>query len=188
MKKSIIFIVLAMLCVYFSADAQSESRSIPKIEPLLIGDRVPDIEFKNVLNYKDPGFRLSDFKGKAIIIDFWATYCGACLHYMPHIMALQKMFSGKLQVLTYNDAPLDTKEKIEVFLEKRKGTKDEFTAPVIYQDIANQGYFPRRKIPHYVWIGLDGRIKAITLPESVTEENVRMLISGAKLHLPVKED
>jgi thiol-disulfide isomerase/thioredoxin len=37
-------------------------------------------------------FKLKDFRGKAVILDFWATYCKPCIEEIPHLRALQKKY------------------------------------------------------------------------------------------------
>src|SRR5688572_25170801 len=37
-------------------------------------------------------FKLKDFEGKAVILDFWATYCAPCIEGIPHLRALQKKY------------------------------------------------------------------------------------------------
>ena len=55
-------------------------------------------------------FRLSQFRGKIIYIDFWATWCGPCIMQYPHFMALAHEFSHRddvvfITVSTDHDKP-----------------------------------------------------------------------------------
>jgi cytochrome c biogenesis protein CcmG/thiol:disulfide interchange protein DsbE len=43
--------------------------------------------------------KLSDFKGKVIIIDFWATWCPPCRKGIPDLIELQKEFGKKVVVI-----------------------------------------------------------------------------------------
>lgn len=47
---------------------------------------------------------LDDFKGKVVIVNFWATWCGPCLKEIPDLNQLQKEFGEKgLVVLSVSD-------------------------------------------------------------------------------------
>lgn len=43
--------------------------------------------------------RLSDFRGKFVMLDFWGTWCGPCLNELPHLKKLSQFFSGELEVI-----------------------------------------------------------------------------------------
>ena len=43
--------------------------------------------------------RLSDYRGKAVVLDFWATWCKPCRASMPHLNTMQDRFSGRLVVV-----------------------------------------------------------------------------------------
>ena len=43
--------------------------------------------------------RLSDFRGKVVLVNFWTTWCTACVSEMPELIALQKEHDGQLVIL-----------------------------------------------------------------------------------------
>src|SRR5580658_394124 len=96
MKKCFFFIPGILLPLLF-CQAQTVN-----IRSLTIGDTVPDMEFNNVINYHSPKTKLSDFKGRFVILDFWATWCGGCIEGFPHLDSMQNRFGDKLKVILVN--------------------------------------------------------------------------------------
>jgi thiol-disulfide isomerase/thioredoxin len=155
-----------------------------------IGDKVPDIEYRHVLNYEKPSFRLSDFKGKMIIIDFWATWCSSCLAGFAKAQALQKAFSDSLQFIMVNSitGTGDSCRKISKFFQQWNQTHDNpFSFPTPIEDSITRQLFPHTYIPHCVWIGSDGRLAAITSSKELTTENIRKVLSGQRLTISKPE-
>ncbi|MBK8483275.1 MAG: TlpA family protein disulfide reductase [Saprospiraceae bacterium] len=60
-------------------------------------------------------FTLSEFKGKAIFLNFWASWCGPCIQEMESIMALEDQFKDSLIFLA---ASAEDQTQIEKFIAK----------------------------------------------------------------------
>ena len=52
--------------------------------------------------------RLADFRGKYVLLDFWANYCGACIAAFPHIGKLQQQYADQLTVISISVDKIDT--------------------------------------------------------------------------------
>jgi thiol-disulfide isomerase/thioredoxin len=89
---SLIFVGLLLVGVGLSIQwthPDSRSASVTYNE----GDTLPDSLAFRTMEGKD--VPLSNYKGKVILINFWAGWCGPCLHEMPSIAALYKRLEPK---------------------------------------------------------------------------------------------
>ncbi len=96
------------------ADArQVEMLGIPGEHVSLTGMSAKDFSLKDAQGTK---VSLSDFRGKVVLLDFWATWCPPCLEELPRINALYRQHKGRdLVVLGVNDEDMGT---IRGFLKK----------------------------------------------------------------------
>ena len=60
-----------------------------KYEPLAVGKPAPDFSLADL---SDKHYRLSDFRGKVVFLNFWATWCKPCREEMPSMEILNKNF------------------------------------------------------------------------------------------------
>lgn len=161
------------------------------IKPLTIGSKVPDIFFGNVLNYKTKTARLSDFKGKLVILDMWSTWCTSCIAGFPKMESFQKEFGNKVQILLVNPHPgkYDSEEKIKETLAKNKERTGYYPGlPIPMHDSVLNKYFPHDSVPHTIWINGEGVVVGITGSLEVTRENISAMLEGRSVGLPVKDD
>jgi len=186
MKKLTINIVLAILCLNFNGYAQQDKPVVPQKDGLQIGQKVPDILLKNMHNYKTKTAKISDFEGKLLILDFWATWCSPCVAMLPKMDLLQRKFDGKIQFLSIT---YQTEKEVSPFLTRfTEQQKAGYTIPSVFQDQDLHFLFPHQQLPHYVWIGPDGIVKAITGHEEVNEAIITEGLSGKAMKLAVKTD
>ncbi len=62
-----------------------------------VGSKAPSISGKNVMDGAD--FDISSLKGKYVIIDFWGTWCGACLAGVPEMKKFRDEHADRLQIV-----------------------------------------------------------------------------------------
>src|SRR5882724_6435733 len=60
--------------------------TVAKFELAKLPKRLPDLEF---LDADDKPLHFSDYKGKAMLVNFWATWCAPCIKEMPSLDRLQ---------------------------------------------------------------------------------------------------
>ena len=82
------------------------------IKPLRPAPQVP------LLDAKDKAVTLAKFKGKVVLVNFWATWCGPCVREMPALDALQARFAGKPFVIVAVSLDRLGFKKITPFLER----------------------------------------------------------------------
>ncbi len=100
--------------------------------------------------------KLSDFKGKVVYMDFWATWCGPCRRQMPHSKKLKKHFEGQEVAFLYISVDKD-EAKWKAFLDKEQLEGHHYHAPKdrvlqIKRDYMVQG------IPKFVLIDQEGKL------------------------------
>lgn len=180
------FFVMTILWVVMMVIANAQEQ---KSLDLKVGDTMPDISFRNLINYKIPDAKLSDFKGKLVILDFWFTRCAGCIDGFPKMDKFQEKFKDELQVILVNTQQTgDTKETVEKRVAKLKSTGYEIKLPYIYGDTVLEKYITYRYLPHYIWIDGNRKIVAVTAGEQVTAENIGKVLKGETLKIRHKQD
>src|SRR5881296_2096606 len=85
-----------------------------KYEPLTVGKIAPEFELPDLV---DKSVRLSDFRGKVVFLNFWATWCKPCREEMPSMEILYKNFEKDgLVILAISIDRVTTKKDIPPFV------------------------------------------------------------------------
>jgi thiol-disulfide isomerase/thioredoxin len=100
---------------------------------------------------------LSDYRGKIVIISFWASWCPPCRKELPVLAAIQKNATrDKIVVFAVN-----WKESGDQYRAIMRALKDVDLALVSDENGYFGGEYGVKSIPHMIIIGRDGRIAAV---------------------------
>jgi thiol-disulfide isomerase/thioredoxin len=100
---------------------------------------------------------LAQYKGKPMLVNFWAPWCGPCVQEMPELSALAAGEEGKkLQVIGIG---IDSPSNIAEFSDKYKITYPVLVAGMSGTELSRQFGNTGGGLPYTVLIGADGQVK-----------------------------
>ncbi|WP_019376912.1 peroxiredoxin family protein [Virgibacillus halodenitrificans] len=142
------------------------SQTEKALEGTEIGDTAPDFE---LVSTNEEKVKLSDYRGKKVMLNFWATWCPPCREEIP---AMQNFYDEKeIVILAVNLTQTEAKKQdVENFMEKHR-----VTFPVLLDeasDVSNK--YRIQPIPTTYMIDSQGKIRfkaygAMTYEQMVSE-------------------
>lgn len=144
-----------------------------KYEPLVVGKAAPDFSLTDL---NDKPHRLSDFRGKVVFLNFWATWCAPCREEMPSMEVLNKNFEKDgLVVLAVSIDRVTTTKDIPPFVKSLN-----LTFPVLIDSwgITDKPY-KRLGVPETFIIDQQGIVREIIIgPKDWTRiDNLKTLMA-----------
>lgn len=138
-------VVIALL----SASLALPARAPADLTAVNARQAAPDF---NLSDSKGAPIRLSDYRGKVVLLDFWATWCGECKTEIPWYIEFENRYKSRgLAVIGISmDGRWNT---VKPFLEQQKMN---YTVVICSKDVA--WYYDVRLIPMTLLIDRDGRV------------------------------
>jgi thiol-disulfide isomerase/thioredoxin len=149
------------------------NRSQTERTALVVGEPAPNFTANDV---NGNPVSLSDFKGKVVYIDFWATWCGPCRQEIPHLKALKEKYKDNKDLVIIGistDKMSDNQKWIDFVAEHELGgiqvnspTDAEVTAGKLYGI---------RFLPTFILIDKNGIVVSNNAPRASSDQIVPML-------------
>jgi len=137
-----------------------------------VGQEAPGFEIKTT---DDKTIKLADYRGKYVLLDFWATWCGPCRGETPNLKAVYEQF-GKREDFVMVGLSLDQEKEKPIAYAKEKGTQwiDGFLGDWGKDEVTKK--YGVRGIPSIWLIGPDGKVVAKELRgEGISEAVTKAL-------------
>ena len=165
--------------VDFTKDLQSKYDSISSIN---MGNAYPPLN--NMKDLNDEYVNLSDFKGKYVFLDLWATWCGPCKAQVPYLKELEKAYHGKN--IEFVSLSIDKPNAVD----KWKGMvkKMELGGVQLVMDHYNKNHidflehFKITGIPHFIIFDPKGNVVHPDTPKPSDEALLKELFDTLKLN------
>ena len=106
------------------ANRKSSENLLKKLSVMNTGKPAPQMQF---INEKGESVYLSDYKGKYLYVNFWASWCTSCIQEMTLIPELKKMYGNKIRFISisFDKSP----EEMKNFLKKNPKLNSEKNGP-----------------------------------------------------------
>lgn len=113
---------------------------------------------------------LEKYKGKMIIFDFWATWCGPCIAGFPKLEKINEKYSDNFIVILVNSTK--TKDNLDRIKEvySLRSDKSKVDLISIIDDVYLSHFFPHIGVPFFVWITAKGSVHSFTRQEAVNND------------------
>lgn len=169
---TLVFVVLASLILQPLGATEGEG-------PLKLGDSASEIAIEGWLQKPEgEAGTLESLKGKVVVLEFWATWCGPCIRAIPHLNELADQFQGRpVQFISITE---EESHVVEAFLDK----KPIHSWIALDTDDSSSLDYRVRGIPTTVVIDAQGAIQAVTRPKKLTREVLEKVIDGQPAGLP----
>lgn len=167
-----LLLLTAVLCL-FSGPLMAQD-----LKPLKVGDKLPETFWQQEHTIYADGQvtkqTLAQYKGKLLILDFWATWCSSCLQKFAGLGRLQNAHDVAVVLVSKTRSDKDSEKVKQSFDRYAKGTG---LSTVVGDEYLGR-LFPHWQLPFYVWINAKGYVMAFSDSNLVNEASVAQVLNG----------
>ncbi len=174
MRKAVLIVVaIALAAGIYEVCRRSSARSKPGGRSSVVHSFAPDFSLQDL---DGQPLQLANYRGKVVLLDFWATWCAPCRDEIPHFVTLQDKYREQgLQVIgiSMDDGPKPVREFYQQF---------KMNYPVaLGTDKVAETYGGVLGLPVSFLIGRDGQVAAKYVGEvqiPVLEQEIKSLLQA----------
>jgi thiol-disulfide isomerase/thioredoxin len=176
--KKILVVILLVLSNQLSAQTFRSFTNAPTL-----GNVCPEFSLSTITpNGSEKLVSLNDYRGKVIIIEFWATYCKPCIPSLSHFDKMQARFGDQIKIFAVSE---EDRDKVDAFRIKRPLHNVTF---VMDWGRKINDLFYHHFIPHTVIIDQEGIVRAFTSPDEIDDLIVQKLINKEEVAFVMKQE
>ena len=174
MRRAVLIVVaIGLVFAIYEVSRRSSTHSKPGGRSSVVHKVAPDFSLQDLSGQP---LELTNYRGKVVLLDFWATWCTPCLGEIPHFVALQNTYREPgLQVIgiSMDDGPKPVREFYQKF-------KMNYPVALGTEKLA-EAYGGVLGLPVMFLIGRDGQVAAKYVGEvqmPVLEQEIKSLLQA----------